>query len=239
MTEKESSYLRRIELLRERVPGWERYPFNIPSIASMNSVAFHPRVTFFVGENGTGKSTLVEAIAAMVGVSLEGGTKNFKGSSKGADSDLYPFLRLVRNSKRERSSFFLRAETMFNVFSEAENYWPSVRLHKMSHGEAFLWVAMHRLENGGLYLFDEPESALSPQRQIAFLVRMEQLVRGGAQLIIATHSPILMAYPKAWIYSFDGGEISKVKYEDTEHFNVTRAFLDDPTTFLSRLLKDA
>jgi predicted ATPase len=197
-------------------------------------------VTFLVGENGSGKSTLIEAIAIKAGFNPEGGTKNFRVSNRPSESVLHQSLRLVRGTRRERGGFFLRAETMFNVFTEAEEYredgWED--LHEKSHGEAFLWVAMNRFHANGLYILDEPESALSPQRQLAFLGRVHQLVRGGGQFVISTHSPILMAYPEARIFSLDGDGIREVGYEDTEHYAVTKAFLQNPGRMLREIFRE-
>lgn len=226
--------LRHIELLRDKVTDWKQFPFTIPAVSSLERIELHEGVTFFVGENGSGKSTFVEAIAIKAGFNPEGGTKNFNSRNRPSESSLHSFLRLARGARREKSGFFLRAETMFNVSTEAESYrdygWDD--LHEMSHGEAFLWVALNRFYGGGLYILDEPESALSPARQIALLGRMHQLVRAKAQLIVATHSPILMAYPDAKIYLLARDGIREVRYEETEHYAVTKSFLDDPSRTL-------
>lgn len=228
-----------IELRRDKVENWKAYPFTIPAVASMDRLAFHRSVTFFVGENGSGKSTLIEAIAIKAGFNAEGGSKNFRSSLRPSESELHESLRLVRGIRRERSGFFLRAETMFNVSTEAEEYhlygWEN--LHEMSHGEAFLWLTLNRFHGGGLYVLDEPESALSPQRQLALLARMHQLTKQGAQFIVSTHSPILMAYPEATIYHLDQSGIQAMRYEDTEHYVVTKAFLHDTDTMLRRLFE--
>jgi predicted ATPase len=228
--------LRHIELMREDVEDWDEYPFSIPAVANLDRLEFHPQVTFFVGENGSGKSTLIEAIAKKARFNAEGGSRNFATALRPSESSLHAHLRLARGAVREKSGFFLRAETMFNVSTEAESYasygWE--KLHEMSHGEAFLWVAMNRFGPNGLYILDEPEAALSPQRQLALLGRMHQLVQARSQFIVSTHSPILMAYPDARIYSLDRTGISSVRYEDTEHYAVTRAFLQNP----GRMLRD-
>jgi predicted ATPase len=230
--------LRHLELVRESVPDWTVYPFSIPAVRGLDRLEFHPAVTFLVGENGCGKSTLIEAIAIKAGFNPEGGSKNFTASHRPSESPLHRHLRLARGARREKTGFFLRAETMFNVSTEAEQYrsygWED--LHEKSHGEAFLWVAMHRFRENGLYILDEPESALSPQRQLAFLGRMHQLVRGGSQLVISTHSPILMAYPQAKIFLLDRSGIQETRYEDTEHYAVTKVFLNDPARMLREIL---
>ncbi len=232
--------LRHIELRRDTVVDWSAYPFSMPAVRKLDRLDFHPQVTFFVGENGSGKSTLVEAIAIKAGFNPEGGTKNFTKSSRPSESTLHEHLRLARGVRREKTGFFLRAETMFNVATEAENYrsygWED--LHEKSHGEAFLWVALHRFGKNGLFLLDEPESALSPQRQLAFLARMFQLVQGGSQFVISTHSPILMAYPGAKIYCLGPDGIQETRYEDTEHYAVTKTFLNDPSRMLREIFRD-
>ena len=229
-----------LELMRDKVPDWNVHPFDVPAVAALEKLKFHPSVTFLVGENGSGKSTLIEAIAIRAGFNAEGGNKNFTRSYRPSESSLQQFVRLARGVRRERGGFFLRAETMFNVATEAEDYraygWED--LHAKSHGEAFLWLALEKFVPRGLYILDEPEAALSPQRQLSLLARMHQLVQGGAQFIISTHSPILMAYPAATIYSLDSSGIQKVRYEDTEHYAVTKAFLQNPAALLRRLFSD-
>jgi len=232
--------LRAIEVVRERVPDPPQFPFTIPAIATLEHLALNPRVTFFVGENGSGKSTLIEAIASLAGFNPEGGTKNFRTALRPSESNLPDALRLVREARRERTGFFLRAETMFNVSSEAEGYsdygWTS--LHEMSHGEAFLWVALNKFTTEGLYILDEPEAALSPQRQLALLARIVSLADQGSQFVISTHSPILMTIPGATIYHLDGSEITETSYEETEHFTLTKSFLANPERMLKMMLDE-
>jgi predicted ATPase len=232
--------LRHIELMREKVPDWSAYPFAIPAVSKLPRLELNPQVTFFVGDNGSGKSTLIEAIAIKAGFNPEGGTKNFTTALHPSESKLHAYLRLARGARREAGGFFLRAETMFNVSTEAEGYreygWED--LHDKSHGEAFLWVAVNRFRDRGLFILDEPESALSPQRQLALLGRMHQLVNKGSQFIISTHSPILMAYPDATIYSLSRAGIEQVSYRDTEHYAVTKTFLQDPDKMLRDLFAD-
>ncbi len=228
------------ELIAEKVTSFDEYPYSIPAIARLGRLELDPHVTFLVGENGSGKSTLIEALAVRAGFNPEGGTKNFTTRSRPSESSLHHALRLARGAKREQGGFFLRAETMFNVSTEAEDYqaygWD--KLHEKSHGEAFLWVMNHRFRERSLLVLDEPEAALSPTRQLALLARMEQLVKGGCQLIIATHSPLLLAYPRARIYSLDRDGIHLTRYRDTEHYAVTRAFLQDPDAMLKRLFAE-
>ncbi len=234
------SILRHIELMPEKVRDPASYPFSIPAVAALvERLPLHPKVTFLIGNNGSGKSTLVEAIAIKAGFNPEGGTKNFTKSLRPSESSLHAALRLARGARRERGGFFLRAETMFNVSTEAEEGgygWD--RLHEMSHGEAFLWVALNRFPDGGLFLLDEPEAALSPQRQLAFLRRMHQLVLTGSQFVISTHSPILMAYPDAEIWELTPSGIERVRYENTEHYAITKRFLMSPEKMLRELFDD-
>jgi len=201
-------------------------------------------VTFLVGENGSGKSTLIEAIAVAAGFNAEGGTKSFRFSTRPSESALHAVLRLARGDQRERGGFFLRAESLFNVATQIDELdvvssYGGVSLHEQSHGESFLALALNRFEGYGLYILDEPEAALSPSRQLAFLRIIDELVRNkGSQFIIATHSPILMAYPKATIYLLTGDGMTRVLYEETEHYRITRGFLEDREEYLRHLFAD-
>ncbi|MBB3180633.1 AAA family ATPase [Variovorax sp. Sphag1AA] len=245
----ETRFVGRVSLLRERVESFERYPFNLPSVRALDRIEPHPKVTFFIGENGSGKSTLLEAIAVSLGFNPEGGSRNFQFGTRPSHSELHEYLRIAKGMKRPRSGYFLRAESFFNVATEIEkldaepSFGPPVinayggrSLHEQSHGESFLALLRDRFIPQGLYLLDEPEAALSPQRQLAVLARIHDLASEGSQFIIATHSPILMAYPEASIFQFDSNGISQVAYEDTEHFQVTRDFLADPQRMLRILL---
>lgn len=234
-------FLRGVRLERERVPSFEQYPFSIPALRDLDELALDPKVTCLVGENGSGKSTLIEAIAIAAGFNAEGGTKNFRFATRRSESELHRFLRVVRGPNRERDGFFLRAESFFNVSTQVEELsvgesYGDVPLHEQSHGEAFLSLAQHRFGGNGLYLLDEPEAALSPTRQLAFLAIIHELVEHRrSQFVIATHSPILLGYPGALIYSLDGGAIRPIPYEDTEHFRITRDFLASPERFFKTL----
>jgi predicted ATPase len=203
------AFVRAISLAREKVKHFDRYPFNIPAIHSLETLDLHPQVTFFVGENGSGKSTLVEAIAVAAGFNAEGGSRNFNFSSRRSESELHMAIRLVRGVRRQKTWYFLRAESYFNVATEIERldaepgpappigpaYGPRP-LHEQSHGESFLALIENRFSENGFYVLDEPEAALSPQRQLSFLVAMHELARdGNSQFVIATHSPIILAYP--------------------------------------------
>lgn len=213
------------------------YPFTIPAVREMGVLVPHPDVTFFVGENGAGKSTVLEAIAVALGLPAEGGTRNVHRAQQEV-SPLHRVLRLAKGWRQPRSSYFLRAESLFNVFTyldELPGSPPS--LHLRSHGEAFLEV-LQGFRSDGLYLLDEPEAALSPNRQLAALALIDRLVKEGCQFIIATHSPILLAYPNATILSFDATGITEVAYEDTEHYTITRDFLNHYPRRLQQLFQE-
>lgn len=218
-------------------------------MAGLDDLEFHPKVTFFVGENGSGKSTLIEALAVAWGFNAEGGTKNFKFNTFRSHSTLDEALRLIKGVKRARDGFFLRAESYFNVATNIEQldsepaFGPPViesyggkSLHQQSHGESFFALIENRFRGNGLYILDEPEAALSPSRQMSMLVRMHDLVAENSQFIIATHSPILMAYPDAWIYQIGSKGLERVAYEDTEHYEVTRNFLNRHESIMAQLL---
>ncbi|MBN8884665.1 MAG: AAA family ATPase [Rudaea sp.] len=232
--------LRHIELLRDGVPDWNQYPFNIPAVKKLNKIEFDPAVTFLIGENGSGKSTLTEAIAIKAGFNPEGGTKSFTSSLRPSESELHRHLRMARGVRREKGGFFLRAETMFNISTEAEDYaeYGWAKLHEKSHGEAFLWVVTNRFRSDGLFILDEPEAALSPQRQLVLLRQIHRLVKKNCQFIVSTHSPILMAYPGAKIFALDGDGVAEIDYESTEHYLVTRSFLQNPARMLRQLFAE-
>jgi predicted ATPase len=214
------------------------YPFSIPAVRELGVLEPHPDLTFFVGENGAGKSTVLEAIAVALGLPAEGGTRNVYREQQ-AVSPLHRCLRIVKGFRHPRFSYFLRAESLFNVFTYLDSLPPGgpPSLHLHSHGEAFMRV-LRSFGGDGLYLLDEPEAALSPNRQLAALAVIDKLVKQGAQFIIATHSPILLAYPRAKILLFDETGISHVDYEDTEHYAITRDFLNHYPRRLQQLLED-
>ena len=244
-------YLLSLSLCRDKVPAFTEYPYRLPVIRNLSTIEFHPAVTFFVGENGTGKSTLLEAIAVAMGFNAEGGTRNFSFATRESHSPLHEVLVLSKSLKRPRDGFFLRAESFFNVATEIERLdaepaaaprvidsYGGRSLHEQSHGESFFALVTKRFSGNGLYILDEPEAALSPTRQLALLARMHQLVQANSQFIIATHSPILMAYPNASIFLLSEEKIARVKYTDTEHYAVTREFLNKHEVMLKELLKD-
>lgn len=236
-------YLREISLKREQIAGYGEYPFNIPAVRELDFLEFHPDVTFFVGENGSGKSTILEAIALALGFGPEGGTRNAHFKTTDSVSPLFEHLKLVRGFNKPRDHYFLRAESFFNLatYMDEVGYlggYGDKSLHHRSHGEAFMSVLVDKLRGDGLYLFDEPEAALSPTRQMAALAAVHQLVLDQSQFIIATHSPILLAYPRAKIVLFDGSGLSTVRYEDTEHYAVTRRFLNDHRRMVESLMNN-
>lgn len=219
----------RVTLLRDKVPSFDEYPFSLPVVRTLESIELHPRVTFLVGENGSGKSTLLEAMAVALEFNAEGGSRNFNFSTRASHSELHEFLRIAKGV-RPHDAFFLRAESWFNVATQVEqlgvgHFYGRRSLHEQSHGESFMALLKHRFRGNGLYLLDEPEAALSPTRQIEALQRFHELVQQDSQFVIATHSPILMAYPDALILQCTPNGIRPVRYEDTEHFRITRDFL--------------
>jgi predicted ATPase len=229
-------YLRSVEIQAGAVRDRDAYPFSIPAVRELGKLEPHPDVTFFVGENGAGKSTVLEAIAVGLGMPAEGGTRNVHREQQEV-SPLHGHLKLVKGYKQPRFSYFLRAESLFNVFTYLDQLpGGAPSLHLRSHGEAFMDV-MQKFSGDGLYLLDEPEAALSPNRQLAALAVIDNLVEQGAQFIIATHSPILLAYPRAKILLFDETGISHVDYEDTEHYAVTRDFLNHYPRRLQQLFE--
>ncbi|WP_150269694.1 AAA family ATPase [Paenibacillus tepidiphilus] len=241
-------YLRHAELLRGQIPSFRQYPFHLPAVRELRRLEFTHPVTFLVGENGTGKSTLLEGIAAAWGFNPEGGTLNYSFSTQATHSGLHEYLRLARGVRRPKDGFFLRAESFYNVATyidqlDEEPFGPPLKnsyggksLHEQSHGESFFATFVHRFGGQGLYLLDEPEAALSPLRQMSLLVRMHELVESRSQFIIATHSPILLGYPGAQIYMLDGEAIRSVEYEETDHYAITKAFLNDRSGMLRELL---
>ena len=223
-----------------------RYPFSIPVVKNLKRIDFHPQITYIVGENGSGKSTLLEALAINQGFNAEGGTKNFNFHTNNTHSDLYRYLKVVRSAKKIENGFFLRSESFYNVAShidELEDDNPGLlacygakSLHRQSHGESFISLVKHRFGDNGLYILDEPEAALSPSRQMAFLALMHNLLCKGSQFIISTHSPILLSYPNAAIYEINHmGTLKKVLYEETDIYTEFSYFFNNYKKFYKNL----
>lgn len=221
----------------------------VKNLKKMGGIRFRQNVTFLVGENGVGKSTLIEGIAVAMGFNPEGGTINFNFVTRESHSDLHQYLTVSRGYRKRKDGFFLRAESFYNVASnideldESASFGPpiissygGVSLHKQSHGESFLALVENRFGGNGLYILDEPEAALSPMRIMRLMVCMQELVKQNSQFIISTHSPILMTFPNAEILEITEKEIKSVSYKDTEHYLVTKRFMDAPEKMIENLL---
>jgi len=232
-------FLHRVQSLPDKFDR-TRYPFDLRAFSEGIDLEFRSTVTFFVGENGSGKSTLLEALAECCGFNPEGGNRDHHRATFAGRSALAQALRLSWLPK-VTSAFFLRAESFFNFATYIEQVsdlqaYGGKSLHAQSHGESFLSLFKHRFEQG-LYILDEPEAALSPQRQLSFLKIIYDLTAPGqAQFLIATHSPMLLAYPGAIIFDLDGDAIQSVRYEETKHYLITRDFLNSPDRFFKHLL---
>jgi predicted ATPase len=224
----------------DRITG-RSYLRDISSIANLDELQFNKPITFFVGENGSGKSTLLEAIAVQYGFNPEGGTKNYSFSTYDSHSELCDALTLIKGARKAKWGYFLRAESFYNVATAEEEYSRNggtpLFLHAQSHGESFLTTAQENFRPKGIYLLDEPEAALSPQRQLTMIMEIVRCVEQGSQFIIATHSPILLAIPGAEILSFDGEMIHPCSYEDTESYKITEMFINDREHIMNMLLK--
>ena len=242
-------YIRWMEL-PEPVPR-DSYLARLPVVKHLaeKKIEFHKQVTFFVGENGSGKSTLIEALAISQGFNPEGGTKNFHFSTENSHSDLCDHLRVARGVLYPRDGFFLRAESFYNVASSIDQMdreggcgapvimsYGGVSLHRQSHGESFLALAENRFGGQGLYILDEPEAALSPRGLIRLMQRMDELVRQDSQFIIATHSPMLIAFPDAEVYRIREDGIESVRFRDTDHYKTTVRFLQNPESAVEEIL---
>ena len=242
-------YLKSVRL--DNLPDPSHYFSSLPAVRSLegSGLEFSSEVTFFTGDNGTGKSTLIEAIAVALGFNAEGGSRNFIFSTKDTHSELYKYITLSRATARPRDGWFLRAESFYNVASEIEaldeipaaspeiiESYGGRAMHEMSHGESFMTLVLERFSGRGLYILDEPESARSPTRQLALLARMKMLCNKQSQFIIATHSPILLAYPGALIYEFDESGARVTSYRQTLSYIIMRRFISDPEAMLREIL---
>ena len=230
-----------ISKIRNLKPKKERkaYPYNIKALRNLTELEFTNPITFIVGENGMGKSTLVEAIAIQAGFNPEGGSRNFNFETMSSHSSLFDDLKITRTTSRNNDGFFLRAESFYNVASAIDNYgvqeYYGGSLRHCSHGESFMALLHTRLKGKGLYIFDEPESALSLSRQMNMMVRMKELLNQDSQFIIATHSPILLAFPGAEILQLTDKGLQKVAYKDTDQYRLTKFFLNNPERMLNEL----
>lgn len=238
---KEQFFIKGIRIDWDRIDQ-SSYLRDIDAVSGLDELMFHKPVTFFVGENGSGKSTLLEAIAASYGFNPEGGTRNYRFSTYDSHSELFQAIRLIRGIRKPAWGYFLRAESFYNVATAEDEYsrGPGGRpqhFHQKSHGESFLALAQSSFRSNGIYLLDEPEAALSPQRQLTLLLEIVNCAREGSQFIIASHSPILLAIPHAEILSFDNGLIHPCSYEETESYQVTEMFINNRDQFLRRLFE--
>ena len=228
--------VKKISLDRDNIKDFNIYPFNIDVVKNFDELEFKSPVTFFVGENGVGKSTFIESIAVSLGLPAEGGTENFRYNTKNTTSNLSDYLT-VSTYNKPKLKFFLRAESFYNFSSEVQrlveedgfySLYKSYggNLHECSHGESFLKLVQNKFRDHGLYILDEPEAALSPQRQLSLLCLIDDLVKQGSQFIIATHSPILISYRNGVILDLDNN-FKEIDYKDTDIYNLYKMYLDD------------
>jgi predicted ATPase len=246
----DTQYIRGIELKREQIPSYDEFPFKLPVINHFKELRLHPNVTYIIGENGMGKSTLLEGIAIALGFNPEGGSLNFQFSSYDSHSKLDHYLRVIKGVNRAQDSFFFRAETFYNVATNIEDldrepsFGPKIidsfggkSLHEQSHGESFFAAFTERFQGNGLYILDEPEAALSPLRQLSLLARINELINQGSQFIISTHSPIIMAYPDSKIIQLTEEGMTELSLEETYHYSIMKQFFDNRERLLQHLFE--
>lgn len=237
------------EIQYKRPYNLNGYPYNLNVLKKLDKLKLDNRVTFFVGENGSGKSTLIEAMAIAYGFNAEGGSINFNFSTKNSSSGLYKQILLTRTINRAKDGYFLRAESFYNVATQIESldaipsFAPKIieayggkSLHEQSHGESFLTLMNNRFRGKGFYILDEPEAALSVERQLSFLHRLHELVEMESQFVIATHSPIILSYPNSMIYSIEEEGIVEKKYEQTTQYQFMKMFINDYKRVIHNLL---
>jgi predicted ATPase len=247
----QDAFLRQIQLKTSSIPSYESYPFNLGFVQSLDKLDFHPKVTYIIGENGMGKSTLLESIAVAWGFNPEGGTINFSFSTRSTHSNLFEYIQLIRGPYRPRDGFFFRAESYYNLATNIDDldreysFGPPLKdsyggksLHEQSHGESFFSTFVHRFDGGGLYILDEPEAALSPLRQMSMLTRIHDLVNENSQFIISTHSPILMAYPESILYYLRPDGIEVRTLEETDHYVIMKEFILNKEKMLDQLFRE-
>lgn len=241
-------FVQEIILKKDKIENFDIYPFNIEVVKNFESIKFNSPVTFLVGENGIGKSTFIEALAVALNLNPEGGTQNFNFKTHNSHSNLSDYLKII-TFRVPKTKFFLRAESFYNVASEivrlseengaGKSLYDSYggNLHECSHGESFIKLVSNRFTEKGLYLLDEPEAALSPQRQMTLLYLINELVKGGSQFIIATHSPILISYINGEIFDLNNN-FEKIKYEDSDIYKTYKMYLKDPYSMQQRLFEE-
>lgn len=234
-------YVNKIFLSKE-IPS-DNYLKRLPIISNLKKIGeleLTKPVTIFVGENGVGKSTLIEGLAVAMGFNAEGGSVNFSFSTKESHSNLHEYITVSRGWRKQKDGFFLRAESFYNVASNIDDLdngpgslpiilsYGGLSLHEQSHGESFMALVENRFFGNGLYILDEPEAALSPMRLMELICYIKNLVDNNSQFIISTHSPILMTFPDAEVIEITQEEIKSVDYKETEHFLITKRFMDSP-----------
>ena len=244
---KNNLIVKKITIDRDKIENFDEYPFNIEIVKNFKELNFKSPVTFFVGENGVGKSTFIEALAVALGLPAEGGTQNFRYNTKYTTSNLSDYLKVSKFYK-PKTKFFLRAESFYNFSTELQRLVEEDdfyglydayggNLHECSHGESFLKLIQNKFTDYGLYILDEPEAALSPQRQLSLLCLIDQLVKEGSQFIIATHSPILISYRDGIILDLNNN-FKEINYKDTEIYNLYKMYLEEPEIMQHRLFDD-